>query len=141
MKGLSITAIVLGGAAPIVMALPLLLLPFAGEGWAQAGWAFFFASIPLGLLLSIAGVTLAIVAGSLAIKRGYRPIALPIVGICLAGSGLLLQLAGVGLWPTVDMNLGLGTLAVGIVVGLAGVVISAVAGLRASGFSGRRRIR
>lgn len=130
MRGLSITGLVLGVTGPV-----LLLALFAGalvggdDHW-SVGWVFLLLTIPVGLALGIAGDVLVIIAASLAIRRRFRPRSVAIVGIVLTGSGLLLQLAGaVGfLWPGSGWEIPL--LAVGIVVGLTGVIMSAVVGLR-----------
>ena len=131
MTALAITGLALGGAAPILLLLPLLLAPFGGEDYMQVGWAFFFFTVPAGYLLAIAGATLATIAAGISLSRGVRPKAIAIVGIVLAGSGLLVEplgilgfISGWGEIPSAAL------LALGIALSLTGVVMCAISGLR-----------
>ena len=142
MKGLSITGLVLAGVSPILLLLPLLLAPLGGEDFWQVDWAFFFFTVPVGYLLAIAGAVLVIVAAGIALSRGFRPKAIAVVGIVLAGTGLLVEpvgvlgfIAGWGEWLSAVL------LGLGILLGLTGVVMCAISGLRGSGFRGYRRVR
>jgi len=130
MRGLSITGLVLGVLGPVVIVSPLALAPLGGDTYWQVGWVFFFLTVPLGALMEIAAAVLVIVAASLALHRHFRPRALPITGICLTGSGLLLQAIAIGL-AAVDGGPGsFVLLAVGMVVSLTGVIMSAVVGIQ-----------
>ena len=131
MRGLSITGLVLGVLAPIVVLLPLLLAPFGSNEYWQVGWAFFFFTVPVGALLGVAGTVLCIIAASLAMARS-RARAVPIVGICLIGAGLLG--AGLGSWAVVSdgSTWSVGSLFIAFAMFLAGVILAAIAGLRAS---------
>ena len=131
MKGLSISGMVLGCTGPFVMALPLILALFAGDDYWQAGWALFFFTVPVGLMLSIAGTALVIVAASLALRRGVRPRSVPVVGISLAGTGLLLLLLAVLLVAYGAGEVGVGVVILGMAASLTGIIMSGVAGLRA----------
>lgn len=131
MKALAILGLALGGAAPILLLLPLLIAPLGGEDYMQVGWAFFFFTVPAGILLAIAGATLAIIAAGLSLGRGVRPRAIAIVGIALAGSGLLIEPLGIlGFISGWGEILSATLLGLGIAVSLAGIVMCAISGLR-----------
>ena len=131
MKALAITGLALGGGAPILLLLPLLLMPFGGEDYMQVGWAFFFFTVPAGYLLAIAGATLAIIAAGLSLGRGVRPKAIAITGIALAGSGLLVEPLGIlGFISGWGEVLSASLLGLGIALSLTGVVMCAISGLR-----------
>jgi len=139
MKGLSITGLVLGVAGPLVLLAPFVPLVFGDDDYWQVGWVLFFVTVPVGLALEIAGAVLIIIASGLALRRRYRPKALPIVAICLTGAGLLVQLgAGYGAissgqgWTWVAF-------AVGMALLLTGVIMGAVVGLRARHLRWRMR--
>ncbi len=139
MKGLSITGLVLGVAGPLVLLAPFAPLVSGDEGYWQVGWVLFFVTVPVGLALEIAGAVLIIIASGLALRRRYRPKALPIVAICLTGAGLLVQLgAGYG-----AISLGeawtWAAFAVGMALLLTGVIMGAVVGLRARHLRWRMR--
>jgi hypothetical protein len=130
MKGLSITGLVLGFLGPLVLIAPLILAPLGDETYWQVGWVFFFFTIPLGVLLEIAGAVLVIVAASLALRHGFRPRAVPITGICLTAAGVLLQAFAILLVVSVS---GWGPpllVVVGMAVSVTGVTMSAVSGIR-----------
>ena len=131
MKALAILGLALGWAAPILLLLPLLIAPLGGEDYMQVGWAFFFFTVPAGILLAIAGATLAIIAAGLSLGRGVRPRAIAIVGIALAGSGLLIEPLGIlGFISGWGEILSATLLGLGIAVSLAGIVMCAISGLR-----------
>lgn len=130
MRGLSITGLVLGALGPLLMLAPVLLALLGTEGFLEAGWAFLFLTIPLGLILEIAGVVLVIVAASLALRRRYRPRSVPIVGLSLAGAGLLAQVLGIGGLISTGGNWAAATLLIGMALSLTGVIMCAVVGLR-----------
>ena len=131
MKALAILGLALGGAAPILLLLPLLIAPLGGEDYMQVGWAFLFFTVPAGILLAIAGATLAIIAAGLSLGRGVRPRAIAIVGIALAGSGLLIEPLGIlGFISGWGEILSATLLGLGIAVSLAGIVMCAISGLR-----------
>ena len=130
MKSLSITGLVLGALGPLLMLAPVILALLGTEGFVEAGWALLFLTIPLGLILEIAGVTLVIIAASLALRRRYRPRSVPIVGISLAGSGLLAQILGVGGLISTGENWAAAVLIAGMAMSLTGVIMCAVVGLR-----------
>ncbi len=130
MKGLSITGLVLGVTGPAILLAPFAGALLGGDDYWSVGWLFLLVTIPLGLAVSIAGDVLVIIAASLAIKRRFRPRSVAIVGISLTGAGLLLQLAGAVGFFGPGSGWELWVLAVGIVIGLTGVIMSAVVGLR-----------
>lgn len=130
MKSLSITGLVLGALGPLLMLAPVLLAILGTEGFVEAGWAFLFLTIPLGLILEIAGVVLVIIAASLALRRRYRPRSVPIVGISLAGSGLVAQVLGIGGLISTGGNWAAAVLLAGMALSLTGVIMCAVVGLR-----------
>jgi hypothetical protein len=130
MKGLSITGLVLGLLGPLVLVAPLIPAPLGDETYWQVGWVFFFFTVPLGVLLEIAGAVLVIVAAGLALRRGFRPRAVPITGICLTAAGLLLQAFAILLVVSVSGSGPPLLVAVGMVVSVTGVIMSAVAGIR-----------
>lgn len=130
MRSLSITGLVLGALGPLIMLAPVILALLGTEGFVEAGWALLFLTIPLGLILEIAGVTLVIIAASLALRRRYRPRSVPIVGISLAGSGLLAQIMGIGGLISTGENWAAAVLLAGMAMSLAGVIMCAVVGLR-----------
>ena len=69
-------------------------------------------------------------AASLALRRRFRPRAVPITGISLTGTGLLLQLVAVLLVVGSGGSEAPLLLALGMVVSLTGVIMSAVVGIR-----------
>ena len=136
MKALAIIGLVFGGTAPILLLLPLIIAPFGGDDYMQVGWAFFFFTIPAGILLMVVGTILAIIAAGLSLSRGVSPKAVAIVGIVLAGCGVLIEPIGIlsfisGWGEVVSLIL----LGLGIALSLTGVIMCAVSGLR----SPRRR--
>lgn len=139
MKGLSITGLVLGSLGPLLMLAPVMLALLGVEGFAEAGWALLFLTIPVGLILEIAGVVLVIVAAGLALRRRYHPKATPIVAISLMGAGLVVQLgAGLAAISVAENWTWLGFL-LGLAMTITGVVMGAVVGLRARHLRWRRR--
>lgn len=130
MRSLSITGLVLGALGPLLMLAPVLLALLGTEGFVEAGWASLFLTIPLGLILEIAGVVLVIVAASLALRRRYRPRSVPIVGISLAGAGLLAQVLGIAGLISSGENWAAALLLAGMALSLTGVIMCAVVGLR-----------
>ncbi len=126
MKGLSITGLVLGIAGPVVMLAPLLAALVSQDGVVLI---LLLVTVPLGLALGIAGTALVIVAAGLALRRRYRPRAVAIVGIVLAGTGLLLQILG-GLAFFGPVSGGEAPLlGAGLILGLTGVIMCGVVGL------------
>lgn len=139
MKGLSITGLVLGSLGPLLMLAPVTLALLGVEGFAEAGWALLFLTIPVGLILEIAGVVLVIIASGLALRRRYHPKATPIVAISLMGAGLVVQLgAGLAVISVAEDWTWLGFL-LGLAMTLTGVVMGSVVGLRARHLRWRRR--
>lgn len=130
MRSLSITGLVLGALGPLLMLAPVVLALLGTEGFVEAGWAFLFLAIPLGLMLQIAGVTLVIIAASLALRRRYRPRSVPIVGISLAGAGLLTQALGIAGLISSGENWAAALLLAGMALSLTGIIMCAVVGLR-----------
>ncbi len=130
MKGVSITGLILGGLAPIIMVLPMFGGFVAGEDYWIAGWAFFFFTIPLGIILAIAGTVLAIIAGSLALRRGFTPKSVPITGIALAGAGLLLIPAGLAFAISGGSGIEFLVPLLGVACNLTGIIMCSVSGLR-----------
>lgn len=130
MRSLSITGLVLGALGPLLMLAPVLLALLGTEGFVEAGWASLFLTIPLGLILEIAGVVLVIVAASLALRRRYRPRSVPIVGISLAGAGLLAQVLGIAGLISSGENWAAALLLAGMALSLTGIIMCAVVGLR-----------
>lgn len=139
MKGLSITGLVLGVLGPLVLLAPLALALLGGEDYWQVGWAFFFLSVPLGLMLEIAGVVLVIIASGLALRRRYHPKATPIVAISLMGSGLIVQLGAGFAAISVAENWTWVAVLLGLAMTLTGVVMGSVVGWRARHLRWRRR--
>lgn len=139
MRGLSITGLVLGPSGVLLLVSPVLLALVLGGDYLTVGWAFLFVTIPVGLLLQIAGAVLVIVACGIALRRRYRPRSLPIVAISLTGAGLLVQFAaGYG-----AISFGEGwtwvAFAVGLALLLTGVIMGGVVGLRARHLRWRSR--
>ena len=130
MRSLSITGLVLGALGPLLMLAPVVLALLGTEGFVEAGWAFLFLTIPLGLILQIAGVVLVIIAASLALRRRYRPRSVPIVGISLAGAGLLTQVLGIAGLISSGENWAAALLLAGMALSLTGIIMCAVVGLR-----------
>jgi len=125
-KGLSITGLVLGIAGPAIMIAPLLAALASEDGVVLM---LLLLTVPLGLALGIAGTVLVIVAAALALRRRYRPRAVAVVGIVLAGSGLLLQILGGLAFFGPGSGGEVPVLGTGLVLGLTGVIMCGVVGL------------
>jgi hypothetical protein len=91
---------------------------------------FLLLTIPIGVALEVAAAVLLIIAGSLALKRRFRPRSVPILGITFVGSGLLIQLIGTAGFVSIGSGWEYLFLLVGMIVSLTGVIMCAVVGLR-----------
>ncbi len=126
MRSLSITGLVLGVIGPLVLMAPAIAALISQDGIVLV---FLLLTVPLGLALSIAGTVLVIVAAALALRRRYRPRPVAVVGIVLAGSGLLLQMLGALAFFGPTSGGEASVVGAGLVIGLTGVIMCSVVGL------------
>ena len=136
MKVLGWLAVVIAVLSVIFGISPLLIAIITGdEAWQQAGWAYMFATVPLGVLgIVIAGI-LAVIACLIGMSRGAAgPSLLGIIGVIGAivigiASGVMASSSG----DYAEQILGIG-LIIAIVAFLAGL-----AGTIWAGFAARPR--
>jgi len=83
MKVLGWIAVVIAVLSVLFGISPVLIAIITGdEGWQQAGWAFMFATVPLGVLGIVVSSILAIISCLLGMSRGAAgPGVLGVVGI------------------------------------------------------------
>jgi len=133
MKALSVTGLVLGVLAPLVMLFPVLGALAGDEGYLSVGCALLFVTVPAGIVLTFAAGILAIVAAGLALRRRTGPQAVPVIGIILVGIGLLVEPIAVLFAVTGAGEAAiLAALVVGVASSLLGLLLCAISGLRTS---------
>lgn len=131
MKALSITGLVLGVLAPLVMFFPLFGAFSGDEGYLSVGWMLLLVTWPLGLLLTLIAGGLVVIAAALALRRGVERRSVPVTGIVLVSVGFVVQLLAVAAAVTGAGEAAIVSLIViGIGSSLAGLITCAVAGLR-----------
>lgn len=96
MKKMSIIAAVALIVAGLVAGSPFLLLlePEGSQGGAQTGWVFLFITIPLGFLIGLSAVVLAVIVSILGIVRS-RGISTARVLIAITALALMLSSIGI----------------------------------------------
>lgn len=131
MKALSITGLVLGVLAPLVMFFPLFGALAGDEGYLSVGWVLLLVTWPLGLLLTLIAGGLVVIAAALALRRGVGRRSVPITGIVLVSVGFLVELLTVAAAVTGSGEVAIvSSIVIGIGSSLAGLITCAVAGLR-----------
>lgn len=83
MRALGWLAVAISAFSVLLGISPMLIALISGdEGWGSAGWAYMFATVPLGVLGMVIAAILALIACALGLGRGAAvPGALGIVGI------------------------------------------------------------
>ena len=131
MKALSITGLVLGVLAPLVMFFPLFGALSGDEGYLSVGWVLLLITWPLGLLLTLIASGLGVIAAALALRRGVGRRSVPITGIVLVSVGFVVELLAVAAAVTGAGEVAIvSAIVIGIGSSLAGLITCAVAVLR-----------
>lgn len=131
MRPLAWLSIILGAAGVLAAPSPIFIALIAPEdsGWMQAGWAFLFVTVPLGLLLISVSVTLTTINGIRGLIGGQARLAssLALVGSvgCALSLAILVSLLIFGTDTPSELLLGLiGASAVLLVLGTAAGFVS-----------------
>jgi hypothetical protein len=134
MKGVSITGLVLGVVAQLVMFSPVIGALLGAAGFVEGGWALLFFTVPVGLVLAVVAAILCIIAAGMSLRRGTGSRVPSILGIALVIVGLLLQPVWVGFVVVgADPVLIIVSLALALGLTLVGVVLCTLRGLRGAG--------
>jgi len=136
MKALGWLALVIAALSVVFGISPALIALISGdEAWRSAGWAFMFATVPIGVLGIVIAAILALIACSMGLARGAAgPGLLGIAGII---GSIVIGIAS-GALASASADSGEQILGIGLIIAVVAFVIGMVGTIWA-GFAARPR--